>query len=157
MRYRSDREKPTTTVTYGDVEIEYFESDNQWTFVLRGRERTVPSLTAAKEAIDKPVAGKKPEFKRQSALMIDRYGSRLLKKVEITSLIERGHYVWTVDAAGNRSKQASKLVFLDTEDNVVKFGKWTALKNEVSRLEKEAEAILNSITSATSLIDKVSE
>ena len=157
MRYRNDREKPTTTVTYGDVEIGYFESDNQWTFVLRGRERTVPSLTAAKEAIDKPVAEKKPEFKRQSAFMLDRWADDRLKKVEVTSLIEGGYYARVVDTKGNRSKENSDDIFLDTEDNTAKFAKWNALKNEAARLEEEATAVLSSIVTAKSLVGKVSE
>ena len=39
------------TATYHDVSILYREEDNRWVFELRGRERSVESLEAAKKAI----------------------------------------------------------------------------------------------------------
>jgi hypothetical protein len=55
--------------TYKEIKITYQEQENNWLFELRGRERTVESLAAAKEAIDKPFKPKEegPAFERFDA------------------------------------------------------------------------------------------
>ena len=59
-------------VFHDGVEIEYRESDNQWFFELRGRERKADSLKAAKEAIDKPEPKPKKKFEPIAGWMTER-------------------------------------------------------------------------------------
>jgi hypothetical protein len=55
------------TVTFRDVPITYREYENNWCFVLRGRERTAASLKEAKEAISKPAPKKGKPFQKFEA------------------------------------------------------------------------------------------
>jgi hypothetical protein len=59
------------TVTYHDIEITYREWENDWSFVLRGRERTAPSLKEAKETIDRPAPKKGKPFQKFEAWHVD--------------------------------------------------------------------------------------
>src|SRR5678815_4429337 len=104
---------PVSTIktTYEGIEIEYNEAANTWEFVLRGRHRSVPSLTSAKIMIDKEPAGKrKQEFPRQKALL-KRYDS--VVEVDVTSVA--GYDKWSkavsywITQGGKREKRPDLL------------------------------------------------
>jgi len=61
MGHRQDSSTPAVKYIYDGIEIGYYIETNDWSFVLRGRTRTTPSLQQAKDAIDKPVETKKPK------------------------------------------------------------------------------------------------
>lgn len=94
------------TVVHDDTTITYNESENRWTFTLRGRDRSAESLAKAKEYIDKPLPPEKAKPFEKIPAWIIRYNDRP-EKGEITGIAERRYgreQVWvTVD--GKRSKE----------------------------------------------------
>lgn len=71
-------------VTHNEVDITYNEVKNEWEFVLRGRFRSAPSLTKAREAISKESKEKKGAFERFNALLFKTYSSETIE-VTVTS------------------------------------------------------------------------
>jgi hypothetical protein len=72
-------------VTHNEVDITYNEGKNEWEFVLRGRFRSAPSLTKAREAISKESKEKKGAFERFNALLLKAYSSGDATEVTVTS------------------------------------------------------------------------
>jgi hypothetical protein len=167
MGYRKQDEKPVSTVTYQDIVIGYYESDNQWTFELRGRERTVESLAKAKEAIDKPAPEKKEAFKPIAAFNYENnhymgIGGAKFVAVTITSLVEAGHYAWINSSekgyrSNGRSKERADNLYLATSENAEKVVAWAALQKQVVELTEKMEVLKKSMKTAAQLAKELAE
>lgn len=100
------------TVLYCDVLVTYEEDRDVWTFSLRGRERSAPSLAKAKESIDKVPAEKKNDFQRVPVYCYNGWSSSAMSKGEITSIAE-GRFstpeVWVVINGVREKKHASNV------------------------------------------------
>jgi hypothetical protein len=97
------------TVVHDDTTITYNESENRWTFTLRGRDRSAESLAKAKEYIDKPLPPEKAKPFEKIPAWWFRY-SEVPKKIEVTGIAEgRAYsgteYVW-INNSGNRRKES---------------------------------------------------
>ena len=136
------------TVTYGGIEIAYSEDRDQWTFELRGSQRWAKTLKAAKESIDKPAPVSKKPFARFTAFKKERFGytTAAFDKVEVTSIAGMANYgggveVWISDSRDKRSKEKIVYLIADTPANAEKMGKYVALETEITKLEKQRDAI----------------
>lgn len=133
------------TATYHDVSILYREEDNRWVFELRGRERSVESLEAAKKAIDAPEPKDKKPFARVRAYFKRGYGGdKQYEVVEVTSLAESSYgaeYVWIVNSKKNRSKERAMYLFPVCLANDKRISEIEALAIEVAKLRRQIEQI----------------
>jgi len=165
---RREQDTPTTTVMYNGIAVGYYESDNQWTFELRGRERTVDSLKAAKEAIDKPVEEKKPKFKPVAAFKYDSWGysgpdNANFIPVTITSFIEGGRYAWVQSEeskgyrSSGRSKELSDSLYLDTPENILLINTWKATQDERKILTEKMDALKKKMKTGEQLAKEIAE
>lgn len=163
MAYRSDNEKPATTVTYEGIEVGYYASTNDWSFTLRGRTRTAPSLTAAKEAIDKPVAEKKIVFEPVAGYKKNNWSGEKFQPLTITSIIEDGAFCWVTNPgmksyrSSGRSKESTENIYLNNAKNNVLITEWNELQAEVAALEKQQDAIMKQLKTVKDLAKEVSE
>jgi len=128
----------TIKTVYDGIEIEYLENENQWLFELRGRERKVESLEAAKAAIDRPEREKKPAFERINAFKSNGWGMDKFLDVVITSVAAKGRYVtgqqvWC-SYNGKREKVSVMDVYPSSESNL-------ALRAEIEGINKQIEAL----------------
>jgi hypothetical protein len=100
-------------VVHDETTITYNESENRWTFTLRGRDRSAESLAKAKEYIDKPVPAEKAKpFEKIPAWLLDY--NRKPVQVEVTGVAERVRYggeeeVW-IKSGTTRCKQRTSNV-----------------------------------------------
>lgn len=140
------------TVTYDGVEITYVEYTNKWNFELRGRERNVDSLTAAKEAIDKPEPVKKKPFTRIPAFVLESNYNSIAKfiPVEVTSVAESPSYrttqqVWIVGPKGKREQKDAPYVYADTPENKMQMAKYVADSKIISGLNEQLKETLQGI------------
>lgn len=162
MGYRRDSDKPETVVTYHGTEVGYYESINKWVFVLRGRERTVESLAQAKEAIDKPVKEKKPEFKPVAAFKFETWGDDKFSPVTITSLIEGGNCVWIQSKdsgyrTNGRTKEQADKIYLNTPENALLIEAWKELNTQKTDIEKKMSKLITSMETAAKLAEELPE
>lgn len=145
-------ERATIKVTYGGVEITYAEFTNQWVFELRGRERKVESLKAAKEAIDKPEPAKKSPFKRTTAFIVNNaWDDAGFSKVEVTSVAvaavyESHPYLWVVYPNGERKKVSSQIVIENTPENISHMKAWKVIDVEIDERENQQKILLEQMT-----------
>src|SRR5271166_3991900 len=136
MGHRQDSSTPAVKYIYDGIEIGYYIETNDWSFVLRGRTRTTPSLQQAKDAIDKPVETKKPKFEPTKAFMFSSWTGDKVAEVTVTSIIENGKYVWVQandDPAhryrsNGRSKERADSVFPITPKNTAALTRWENLE-----------------------------
>lgn len=141
----------TIKVEHGGVTIVYDENESKFVFELRGRERKVDTLAAAKEVIDKPVPISKKKVDPVAGwVSVDEWGSnpKKFKNVLVTSIAEspswRDREVWISDN-GKRSKISADKVFADTPLNAGTRAAIEAKAKEISALETAKEALLKSL------------
>ena len=122
--------------TYNEIEIEYNEQENIWVFTLRGRERKVNSLIAAKAAIDTPPRDKKDAdtFERRKAFL-KKWNSAIVE-VEVTSMaVSRyGSLEFWVSDNGTRCKVRNCDLAAHTPQNAARVANLAALEIEIDRL-----------------------
>ena len=127
------------STTYHGTEICYDESESQWVFTLRNRERTAASLKEAKISIDKPVRETKEKpFEPIDAWKINWSGAEITKG-KVTSIAAKPtyrqtNYVWFVNSDGVRTKEATDVIFPDTPDNNVKFSELREINRQIELL-----------------------
>lgn len=83
MKKGSMDSKQSITVEHKGIVITYNEYQNQWTFTLRNRERSVETLVQARQMIDRPAPADKSCFKPVQVWFIDSDG---LKSGKVTSV-----------------------------------------------------------------------
>lgn len=153
--------KPSVTIQYSGITVEYFEEPNKWRFELRGRERNAESLKQAKEWIDKPEPVSKKaakNFERFEVLLAGRWGYEGHKPdsrriVTVTSIAEDRFRndvndpsaAWIVNKAGERSKESVQNLYVLNAANEKKWAEYDALQAHKARIEKEAAAVLKSL------------
>lgn len=101
------------TTTHAGIEITYDEAQNIWTFELRGRERSAPSLLEAKAAIERPAPKDKKPFTRIKCWKLETYNTKA-KQVEVTSMCDRPSWdrqqqFWVMDGKVRERHRASDL------------------------------------------------
>lgn len=126
--------------THHEIEIAYDESDDLWHFDLRGRKRSAPTLSKAREAIDKEPAEKRKQ-------VFSRFGAYLFKYpcgyeiVTITGLAEEalGRLLkfWVADKAGNRSKEYANSLFPVNDKNTAIVANIANLQKQIDDLEEK--------------------
>lgn len=89
---------------YKGITISYDEQQNRWNFVLRNRDRIVPSLAEAKKLIDKPAPKDKKPFERVTCWRrswSEGGSGKCWKLVDVTSVTTQKYhdepFVWIVD------------------------------------------------------------
>jgi len=142
-------------VVYRDVEITYVEYSNTWSFELRGREKNVPSLQAAKEEIDKPEPEKKKPFVRTEAYMFiseffDPERLNSFEKVRVTSIADTGVGVrkkmWVIRANGRREQVCASELFIINPSNLEIMHEYHVEAKHINRLRNEQDMRLKSLT-----------
>lgn len=124
------------TVTHSDTEITYNESENKWTFTLRGRDRSAESLVKAKELIDKPVPAEKAKPFEKIPVWFFKYNGPPVK-AEVIGIAEgrgygRSEYVW-INCEGTRKKESTAYSIYPSDK------KNDALVEQIIAKEKEIE------------------
>lgn len=135
-------------IAYHNTTITYFEGDNLWKFTLRGRDRSAPSLAAAKEAVDKPVAEKAKPFEKIAAWEIT-YGDSPYR-VQVTGIAESSWrsnelLVWIKASDGHRRKQeAAFRIYPSVPANdllanamIEKYKQIASIKEEIDKLRTQ--------------------
>lgn len=105
-------EQQKIEVIHNGIAITYDDSRDLFTFELRGRCRSAPSIGKAKEIIDKPAPEQKKPFQRIKAWYEGNYGRDGWRQVEITSIAEKswGSYeVWVLDGKQRRKLWANSV------------------------------------------------
>ena len=128
---------------YNGVEIIYSEENSRFEFELRGKERFASSMKTAKEAIDKPVAGKKFDPVRA---ILRGYGG--VYRGTITSIAEVSHsqQVWFVrDENKARFKESLSDMCEESERNLKLLAESVALDKEADTLGEKAAGKRNSM------------
>jgi hypothetical protein len=134
-------------ITHSEVEITYIEGSDEWEFELRGRTRRAPSLTKAKEAIDKEPAEKRKPFPTFKAYR-KRRGE--FKEVTVTSLAESqswGNEWWVNgekydgDKKPSRFKESERELFVITPENESMIVHIKELDGQIEKLAEQREAI----------------
>jgi len=129
------------TTKYQGIDIAYDESENQWVFELRGKERKSASLGLAKAAIDAPPPKDKKPFKR-----IEVYVGTDLDKATVTSIAENRYgsrpEVWVNYAEPKRWRKREKRgvdsCYPVNEHNRAVINQITALHDKAGELQREA-------------------
>ena len=135
--------------SWGGTEITYNESDGKWVFELRGRERRVDSLRAAKEAIDKPEPKAKNPYKPVPCWLNVNGG---WVPGIITSIAEGRPYsrtksLWVV-SNGTRSKLDLDEVFAATGENDTIRGTVSELRLQLANTRHRISALMDSMARA---------
>ncbi len=144
--------EPITT-THSGIFIVYNENTNNWQFTLRGRDRSAPSLVAAKEAIDKPVPEKAKPFEKIAAWEITIGDTP--SRVDITGIAEGSYrrdqlWVWIKGTDGQRRKhEASYRIYPSTPANDLLANGIIGRRKEIEKLEKECEKLRQQLTALT--------
>jgi hypothetical protein len=107
---------------YNEIKITYREAQDDWTFELRGRNRSAESLAKAKEAIDKTPAEKRKPFPRFEAYRLNYRG---VERVTITSAAEERYgrtapesvMFWISDKDGKRQQESARCLYPVNEHN----------------------------------------
>jgi hypothetical protein len=82
------RDYVSVQYSWPPVEIRYSESDNNWTYTLRGKERRAETLANAKKAIDAPLPKDKKAFKQFDAYVHTAFSKGSpLAKVTVTGIV----------------------------------------------------------------------
>ena len=139
---------------YAGITIEYNERENKWVFELRGRERKTDSLSAAKEAIDKPEPIKKAPFTKIPAYKYS-YSDRSFTLVTITSVADfRGYSktrpeVWVVIPQAGRVKVYADELYAVTEGNNKLTSYILAYNASIQELEDKRRMAFEAMTHPT--------
>ena len=126
---------------YNEIEISYVEDTNTWEFVLRGRQRSTNSLTAAKEAIDKVPAEKRAPFPKFEAYMCAY--STTPKTTTVTSYAGKGYSgdeFW-VSTRGIRSKERADHLFQVNDHNTQVFSELAEIEKQKKTLDEKEKGI----------------
>jgi hypothetical protein len=129
------------TVVHDDTTITYNESENRWTFTLRGRDRSAESLAKAKEYIDKPLPPEKAKpFEKIPAWFLPYHDKP--EKVEVTGIAERRYgaeEVW-INVGGRRKKEAvAYKVYPSNTKNDALIEQILAAQKEISKLKQNID------------------
>lgn len=129
--------------TYRDVEITYFEMQNEWQ--AEGY-RSKQSLKELREAIDRHLD--KPERKKAERTQAIRVGYGRPELVTITSVSEDGS-IWYTNVKGERSKEngrwgAKNFFVLDVNSKVL-LNRWTLAQEEKERIEEQQASVLSQL------------
>ena len=135
--------------TYNDIEISYIEGSDTWEFELRGRSRSAPSLTKAKEAIDKVPAEKRAPFPKFDAYVL-KYGGTAI--VTVTSVAEKdysGKPQFWVSENGRRSKERAYSLFPVNEHNTALIKELKEIEEAKNKLDEKRSSIAKNLQEAT--------
>lgn len=125
------------SVVHCDVKIDYNERNDNWTFSLRGRERSAESLTKAKEAIDR-IPKEKNVFQRIPVFCFEGYSNTKFAKGKITSIAESRYTstpeVW-ITVAGDRKKVYASNTFPITAQNSATISNLETMRAKINELE----------------------
>lgn len=129
------------TVTYEGISIAYIERSDEWEFELRGRTRRAPSLSKAKELINKEPAEKRVKpWEPFQCYQWERYGSEGVTKSTVTSCAGRARYSngiewWVKTSKGKREKVSTDQLFAITPDNDKRIAEWKELDAQIDELQ----------------------
>lgn len=141
-------------ITHNEVEITYLETPNEWEFQLRGRTRTAPTLTKAKEAIDKEPASSRKPFARFEAWMMGHYGDDQYRKVTVTSYAGKNHTgdEWWVNKGSKisrwdheREKVSGSDLIVISDSNLSKFDEIKSLDIQKAALKNKRDQVVDSL------------
>jgi len=123
--------------THQDVEITYLESSNQWRFELGGKERTAPSLKAAKDAIDNAPKPKRA-VTRFPAILVGWAGDKLDKvTVGAFSKDYRGKPQFWVSNDGTRSKENAEHLIKLNDANAPLIAEAREITHQINELKQQ--------------------
>lgn len=141
-------------VVHSDITVTYNESEDRWTFTLRGRDRSAESLAKAKEYIDKPLPPEKAKPFEKIPAWFFRYDSDAPKQIEVTGIAEDrgyggGQQVW-INNDGKRSKESERFsIFPASQKNdeilaqiVVCHQKIEKLREQISELKPKLSPLV---------------
>jgi len=138
----------TIIQSYKGIRIDYDEDRNKWKFELRGREREVDSLKAARQLIDQPMRDK-ATFQRFKAWFSQWRGSFV--EVEVTSIAVRDVYntteVWISKPGEGRSKELARHVYPKSAHNDHLISGIHDLDASITKLTKSREELVNKLKS----------
>lgn len=129
------------TVVHDDTTITYDESEDRWTFTLRGRDRSAESLAKAKEYIDKPLPPEKAKPFEKIPAWFFPYSDRP-HKVEITGIAERRYgyeQVWITCEGKRKKENVSHSVYPSNTKNDALVQQVLAAQQEIDKLKKSIE------------------
>ena len=124
------------------IEITYNEHSNEWEFVLRGRSRSVESLSKAKEAIAKEPKEKRAPFPRFDAYYFT--GWEGYKIVTVTSIAEDRYYKGTtywLNKGSGRAKEKDTSLFVINDHNKALIEQMSAKERQKKVLDSEISAL----------------
>lgn len=132
--------------TYREIEIVLLENENKWRFTANGRERTAPTLPAAREAIDKAL---KAETKWEPVdAYFTSYNSSGPVRVTITSEAggHHGNYrqFW-ISNNGKRSKESEGVLYAITPENDALFARIVELVKQQKALREQEKELLQQL------------
>lgn len=139
------------THVYREIEITYRERDDDWNFMVNGRERSLESLTKAKESIDRALDYEKKERPwKPFTAYLKKYGNDPFVLVTITSQAETSRYsnavqYWVSQPNGKkkeRSKESAIDLYAATPENEQAIAKWITLDAEIEALSAQQRQLV---------------
>jgi len=125
--------------------ITYTEEDDEWRVNMDGARKKSKSLKSLKKQIDN-FLNPKVKFEKVPCLFYDRWGSFF--GGFITSVAENNYganEVWTINSKKQRSKKLARECYLDTEDNLLKAEQFKGLKDNIKKLQEQANGVVDSM------------
>jgi hypothetical protein len=143
--HKTDHQKMSDlTTNHGGIVITYDEHRNKWLFTLRDRDRSVDTLTQARDIIDKPLPKEKAKpFEKIAAWFID-HGDDPARAI-VTGTAEKDYAgrasVW-INKDGQRSKEAIEgKVYPSNPANDELVSGITAKRAQIKQLENECRSL----------------
>jgi hypothetical protein len=135
------------SITHHEIEIVYHEHSDDWHFTLRGRERTAKSLTAAKEAIDKPTPKKGKPFERFEAWYSGGFRHMDFKTVTVSSIVEPTASYRRWDRLRVKTDEGIQVVdgstvYSKNAKNDAVIADILAINREIDKLDKDREKMI---------------
>lgn len=129
-------------VTYDGISVSYDEAEDKWSFTIRGRERSAPSLAKAKEFIDRPVKDKEASTFTPLAAYYVGY-DHAPREIQVTSMAEgrsysSGQHYWIVKD-GQRRKERCDYIYPQSPSNVEAVTQMRGLEKQIKTLQKQLE------------------